>query len=74
MGLRLKFLMFWFMLQVDPIQSCLNSKIGLPPVLKTGSSGKQITKRIAFFIRKNSESYCKSFELKKISYNAAYYN
>jgi hypothetical protein len=28
------------MLQVDPIQSYLNLKIGLPPVLKAGSSGK----------------------------------
>jgi hypothetical protein len=28
-----------FMLQVDPIQSYLNLKIGLPPVLKAGSSG-----------------------------------
>jgi hypothetical protein len=27
------------MLQVDPIQSNLNLKIGLPPVLKAGSSG-----------------------------------
>ncbi len=27
------------MLQVDPIQSFLNLKIGLPPVLKAGSSG-----------------------------------
>ena len=27
------------MLQVDPIQSYLNLKIGLPPVLKAGSSG-----------------------------------
>ncbi len=36
----LKFLnMFWFMLKVDPIQSYLNLKIGLPPVLKAGSSG-----------------------------------
>jgi hypothetical protein len=32
--------MFWFMLQVDTIQSYLNLKIGLPPVLKAGSSGK----------------------------------
>jgi hypothetical protein len=31
--------MFWFMLQVDPIQSYLNLKIGLPPILKAGSSG-----------------------------------
>ncbi len=31
--------MFWFMLQNDPIQSYLNLKIGLPPVLKAGSSG-----------------------------------
>ena len=30
------------MLQVDPIQSYLNLKIGLPPVLKAGSSGKII--------------------------------
>ena len=29
------------MLQVDPIQSYLNLKIGLPPVLKAGSSGKR---------------------------------
>jgi hypothetical protein len=28
------------MLQVDPIQSYLNLKIGLPPVLKAGSSGR----------------------------------
>jgi hypothetical protein len=28
------------MVQVDPIQSYLNLKIGLPPVLKAGSSGK----------------------------------
>jgi hypothetical protein len=28
------------MLQVDPVQSYLNLKIGLPPVLKAGSSGK----------------------------------
>jgi hypothetical protein len=28
------------MLQVDPKQSYLNLKIGLPPVLKAGSSGK----------------------------------
>jgi hypothetical protein len=27
------------MLQVDPVQSYLNLKIGLPPVLKAGSSG-----------------------------------
>jgi len=27
------------MLQVDPIKSCLNLKIGLPPVLKVGASG-----------------------------------
>jgi hypothetical protein len=27
------------MLQVDPIQSNLNLKIGRPPVLKAGSSG-----------------------------------
>jgi len=27
------------MKQVDPIQSYLNLKIGLPPVLKAGSSG-----------------------------------
>jgi hypothetical protein len=34
--------MFWFMLPVDPIQSYLNLKIGLPlPVLKAGSSGQQ---------------------------------
>jgi len=32
--------MFWFMVQVDPMQSYLNLKIGLPPVLKAGSSGK----------------------------------
>jgi hypothetical protein len=32
--------MFWFMLQVDPIQSFLHLKIGLPlPVLKAESSG-----------------------------------
>jgi hypothetical protein len=31
--------MFRFMLQVDPIQSYLNLKIGLPSVLKAGSSG-----------------------------------
>jgi len=31
--------MFWFMVQVDPMQSYLNLKIGLPPVLKAGSSG-----------------------------------
>jgi hypothetical protein len=36
--------MFWFMLQVDPIQSYLNLKIGLPPVLKAGSSGKILHK------------------------------
>ena len=30
---------FWFMLQVGPIQSYLNLKIGLPPVLKAVSSG-----------------------------------
>ena len=30
------------MLQVDPIQSYLNLKIGLPPVLKAGSSGNTI--------------------------------
>ena len=35
------------MLQVDPIQSYLNLKIGLPPVLKAGSSGK----RKAFTLR-----------------------
>jgi hypothetical protein len=36
----LKFLnMFWFMEQVDPVQSYLNLKSGLPPVLKAGSSG-----------------------------------
>jgi hypothetical protein len=29
------------MLQVDPIQSYLSLKIGLPPVLKAGSSGSQ---------------------------------
>ncbi len=28
--------MFWLMLQVDPIQSYLNLKIGLPPVIKAG--------------------------------------
>jgi len=33
--------MFWFMLQVDTIQRFLNLKIGLPPVLKAGSSGIQ---------------------------------
>jgi hypothetical protein len=39
----LKFLnIFWFMLQVDPIQSYLNLKIGLPPVLKAGSSGMYV--------------------------------
>jgi len=31
--------MFWFMVQVDQMQSYLNLKIGLPPVLKAGSSG-----------------------------------
>ncbi len=31
--------MFLFTLQVDPVQSYLNLKIGLPPVLKAGSSG-----------------------------------
>jgi hypothetical protein len=36
--------MFWFMLQVDPIQSYLNLKIGLPPVLKAGSSGNLLKK------------------------------
>jgi hypothetical protein len=30
--------MFWFMVQVDSIQSYLNFKIGLPPVPKAGSS------------------------------------
>ena len=34
--------MFSFMLQVDPVQSYLNLKIGLPPVLKAGSSGTSI--------------------------------
>ena len=33
--------MFWFLLQVDPIQSYLNLKIGLPPVLKAGSSHRK---------------------------------
>jgi len=32
------------MLQVDPIQSYLNLKIGLPPVLKAGSSGNSLMK------------------------------
>jgi hypothetical protein len=32
--------MFWSMVQVDPIKIYLNLKIGLPPVLKAGSSGK----------------------------------
>ncbi len=31
---------FWFMQQVDPIQSYLNLKIGLPPLLKAGFSSK----------------------------------
>jgi len=31
--------MFWSMVQVDPIKRYLNLKIGLPPVLKAGSSG-----------------------------------
>jgi len=31
--------MFWFFLQVGPIKSYLNLKIGLPPALKAGSSG-----------------------------------
>ncbi len=30
------------MVQVDSIQSLLNLKIGLPPVLKAGSSGNEI--------------------------------
>jgi hypothetical protein len=34
--------MFWLMLQVDSIQSFLNLKIGLPPVLKAGSFGNEI--------------------------------
>ncbi len=40
--------MFWFMLQVDPVQSYLNLKIGLPPVLKAGSSGIKIWEMIKF--------------------------
>ncbi len=40
-GINLKFFnTFWFTLQIDPMQSYLNLKIGLPPVLKAGSSGK----------------------------------
>jgi len=30
------------MVQVDPLQSYLNLKIGLPPVLKAGSSGRSM--------------------------------
>jgi hypothetical protein len=41
--------MFWFMLQVDPIQSYLNLKIGLPPVLKAGSSGERIYFELKIF-------------------------
>ena len=34
------------MVQVDPIQSYLNLKIGLPPVLKAGSSGIYVFKKL----------------------------
>ena len=38
------------MVQVDPIQSYLNLKIGLPPVLKAGSSGRS-KKRVLISIK-----------------------
>jgi len=36
--------MFWFMLQVDPIQIYLQLKIGLPPILRVESSGIMLFK------------------------------
>ncbi len=51
--IKLKFLnMFWFMEQVGPIQSYLNLKIGLPPVLKAGSSGKLFQLFFGFYFEK----------------------
>ncbi len=41
--------MFWFRQQVDPTQSYLNLKIGLPPVLKAGFSGKTLIE----YLKKN---------------------
>ena len=52
--------MFWFMLQVDPIQSFLNLKIGLPPVLKAGSSG------IGFWLASSDNSLLESWANFKI--------
>jgi hypothetical protein len=49
-GIKLKFLnMFRFMVQVNPIQSYLNLKIGLPPVLKAGSSGTLLNSLLKIF-------------------------
>ncbi len=44
------------MLQVDPIQSYLNLKIGLPPVLKAGSSGNIKIKNLD---QKTPEATCR---------------
>ena len=45
---------FWFMVHVDQIQSYLNLKIGLPPVLKAGSSSMKILV---------SERFCTEFDV-----------
>ena len=52
------FNLFMILLKVDPIQSYLLLKMGLPPVLKAGSSGirKKIKKNTYFGEYKNSNN------------------
>jgi hypothetical protein len=52
------------MVQVDPIQSYLNLKIGLPTVLKAGSSG--------IYLNFKSETKCEKPKTKKLKSNHFY--